>query len=289
MNNDETRGLSNDAAPNGEPSVGQRLRTARLAQPLSLAQISAQLRIEQQFLLSLEQDRLDVFSAPVFAKGYLKQYGNLLGLDERDLIAQYYRQVDVPDVPVVGHKPIRLRDEDQIRHWIVSGLVLLGLAAGFVWWFSRTEPPPATTQQAVRETPPLVVPVEPVTTATSPEELVPEPGPQAQPEPPQEAIAETVAAADPVPADPPAGASVQVELVFSEDCWTEVLDARGERLFYGLGSAGARSRFAATLPISVFFGNAGGAELSVDGSPYPIPAGSLQGNLARFVIADPGI
>jgi cytoskeleton protein RodZ len=283
MSNEES--LSKDTAPNREPTVGERLKTARLAQPLSLAQISAQLRIDQHFLLSLEQDRLDVFSAPVFAKGYLKQYGNLLGLDERDLIAQYYRQVDVPDVPVLGHKPIRLHDEDQIRLWIVSGLVLLGLAAGFVWWFSRPEPPPLTTQPAVRETPQLVAPVEPVMTATSPEETEPEP--QAQSEP-QEAIAEAVAAADPVPADPPAGASVQVELVFSEDCWTEVSDARGERLFYGLGSAGARSRFEATLPISIFFGNAGGVELSVDGSLYPIPAGSLQGNLARFVIADPG-
>jgi cytoskeletal protein RodZ len=179
MSNDETQSLSKDTAPDREPTVGERLKTARLAQPLSLAQIAAQLRIEQQFLLSLEQDRLDVFSAPVFAKGYLKQYGNLLGLDERDLIAQYYRQADVPDVPVVGHKPIRLHDEDQIRLWIVSGLVLLGLAAGFVWWFSRPEPPPLTTQPAVRETPQLVAPVEPVTTATSPEE----PEPQAQSEP----------------------------------------------------------------------------------------------------------
>ena len=50
--------------------------------------------------------------------------------------------------------------------------------------------------------------------------------------------------------------TLQVEIVFAEDCWTEVIDANGERLFYGLGSAGARTRFAATPPLSFFLGNA---------------------------------
>jgi cytoskeleton protein RodZ len=93
----------------------------------------------------------------------------------------------------------------------------------------------------------------------------------------------------PAAAEVPVGvADVQVELSFTEDCWTEISDSEGERLFYGLGSAGARSRFNATLPISIFFGNAGGVDLTVNGDRYPIPTGSRQGNLARFVIAEPG-
>jgi hypothetical protein len=80
MTSDENQSLSDDAAQRREPTVGQQLRAARDAQSLSLAQVSAQLRIEPQFLTCLEQDRFEVFSAPVFAKGYLKQYGHVLGL-----------------------------------------------------------------------------------------------------------------------------------------------------------------------------------------------------------------
>jgi cytoskeleton protein RodZ len=294
MTSDENQSLSDDAAQRREPTVGQQLRAARDAQSLSLAQVSAQLRIEPQFLTCLEQDRFEVFSAPVFAKGYLKQYGHVLGLDERDLLAQYYRQVEARDVPVVPHKPIRLRDDDQIRHWMIAAFILLALGAGLAaWWFTR----PAALNTAERAPPsgvearlqaPVVEPSEPVDITPAPAELE---DPAAEDGTAENDTAEndTVDAASREPAPPAASTGVSIEIVFSEDCWTEISDARGERLFYGLGSAGARSRFSATLPISIFLGNAAGVELMIDDMPYPIPADSRQGNLARFVIADPAI
>jgi cytoskeleton protein RodZ len=252
---------------------------------LSLTQISAELRIEPKFLTALEEDRLDEFPAPVFTKGYLKQYGGMLGLDISDLLAQYYRQFDVRDVPVVHHKPIRLRDDDQIRHWLAAAVVLCVVCGGLAaWWISQPVADPIVVQRAAEPVgepnpptrPIAIVPPASEAQAPSVDEVVDEPTVQEPPLPPLPA--EAIAATD----------SVQVEVSFAEDCWTEITDANGERLFYGLGSAGARSRFSATLPISVFLGNAGGVELSVDGTRYPIPAGSRQGNLARFVIAESG-
>jgi len=293
MSQDDGQSLAeeNDGALEREPTVGERLRDAREAQPLSLAQISAELRIEPQFLTALEEDRLEDFPAPVFAKGYLKQYGILLGLDERDLLAQYYRQAKVRDVPVVHSKPIRLRDESQIRHWIAGSLVLLLLAGGAAaWWF---------TQSSNGSLPVTGPPVQPPPTAIAPAASAPsaEAAAAIDLDPPIVESVEVPADVGPSsqalvgvgPASAVEGAGgVLVELSFTEDCWTEISDARGERLFYGLGSAGARSRFSAMLPISIFFGNAGGVDLAVDGVPYPIPAGSRQGNLARFVIAEIG-
>lgn len=273
-----------------EPTVGERLRDARESQPLSLAQISAELRIEPQFLTALEEDRLEDFPAPVFAKGYLKQYGLLLGLDERDLLAQYYRQVKIRDVPVLHSKPIRLRDESQIRHWIAGSLVLLLLAGGAAaWWFAQPSNGSSPVAGTAVERPPT--PIAPVT-STPRAEAAPDIDLDADIVDSPEASADVGPSSDtPVsvgPAEAADGAGVQVELSFAEDCWTEISDARGERLFYGLGSAGARSRFSAMLPISIFFGNAGGVGLTINGVPYPIPAGSRQGNLARFVIAEIG-
>jgi cytoskeleton protein RodZ len=279
-------------SPASEPTVGARLRAAREAQPLSLTQISAELRIEPKFLTALEEDRLDEFPAPVFTKGYLKQYGGLLGLDISDLLAQYYRQVDVRDVPVVHHKPIRLRDDDQIRHWLAATVVLCAVCGGLAaWWISQPDAEPIVVQRAAEpageQRPPTrpiaIVPPASEAQASSVDEFVAEPTVdeptvEESTSPPAPAPAEAIAAAD----------SVQIEVSFAEDCWTEITDANGERLFYGLGSAGARSRFSANLPISIFLGNAGGVELSLDGNRYAIPAGSRQGNLARFVIAESG-
>lgn len=272
-----------------ELSVGERLRAAREAHPLTLSQIAAELRIEPRYLAALEDDRLDELPAPVFTKGYLKQYGGLLGLDERDLLAQYYRQVDVHEVSVMQLKPIRLRDEDQIRHWLAAGLVLTLLIGGLVaWWLSRPQAQPVPVERAAEplaQPPPVETPAQNATVpamALTPE-VVEAP----------ETVPVLVGPTDEQPAavsgDPVPGVTVQVEVNFLEDCWTEISDARGERLFYGLGSAGARSRFGARLPISIFFGNASGVQLTVNGESYPVPAGSRQGNLARFVIADSGV
>ncbi|NIW24289.1 MAG: DUF4115 domain-containing protein [Gammaproteobacteria bacterium] len=293
MSRDDPKSKSAETSDD-ELSLGERLRAARETQPLTRVQIAAELRIEPHCLEALEDDRLDEFPAPVFAKGYLKQYGALLGLDEGDLLAQYYRQADVRDVPVMQFKPIRLRDEDQIRHWLAASVVLVLLIGGLVaWWFSRpqAEPVPVERTEALPEDPPpvetpveaLVAPAvvptpqvvaEPQTDPLLVGPIVEQPGVE-QPAAPQE--------------DPAPGITVQVEVSFLEDCWTEISDARGERLFYGLGSAGARSRFGARLPISIFLGNAGGVELTINGESYPVPAGSRQGNLARFVIADSGV
>ncbi len=298
MSRDDPQSKSADTSDD-ELSIGERLREAREAQPLTLAQIAAQLRIEPDFLVALEDDRLDEFPAPVFAKGYLKQYGGLLGLDEGDLLAQYYRQVDVREAPVMRFKPIRLRDEDQIRHWIAAGVVLILLIGGLVaWWFSRPEADPVPvqrTQEVFEEPPPIEAPAETsAAPAAAPMPAVADESASAPvlvgPAFEQLGVEESeVEQSDSVQEDPMPGLTVQVEVSFVEDCWTEISDARGERLFYGLGSAGARSRFGARLPISVFLGNASGVELTINGENYPVPAGSRQGNLARFVIADSGL
>jgi len=292
MSRDDLQPTSSETSDD-ELSIGERLRAAREAHPLTLSQIAAELRIELKFLTALEEDRLDEFPAPVFTKGYLKQYGGLLGLDAGDLIAQYYRQVDASEIPVVQVKPIRLRDEDQIRYWVAAGVVLALLIGGLLaWWLSRPPAEPVPVERAgglLSEPPPIETFVEDAVASA----MVPTPGVVAESEIEPDLVGPTieqtaVGQAAAVPEDPAPGVTVQVEVGFLEDCWTEISDARGERLFYGLGSAGARSRFGARLPISIFFGNASAVELTVNGASYPVPAGSRQGNLARFVIADSG-
>jgi len=80
------------------------------------------------------------------------------------------------------------------------------------------------------------------------------------------------------------GPTMSIEFAFIEDCWLEATDARGARLFYGLGQAGALRRVTGEPPIDVILGNADGVALTVDGEPYVVPNRNRQGNLARLAI-----
>ena len=89
-----------------------------------------------------------------------------------------------------------------------------------------------------------------------------------------------------MPLSPPLEPTIEVTISFDQDCWAEVTDDSGERFFYDLGSAGTVASFSAQLPLSFFLGNADGVRLEFNGRPYPIPADSRRGNLARFVVAE---
>jgi hypothetical protein len=154
------------ATPQPPQTLGQILRTARLAQDLTLEQLSTELRIEAKQLRALEEERFEQIGVAVFIKGYLKQYGTRLGLDVRDLLALYYKQTTLADVQIQPSRTIKLRDERQITSWILALIVLLTVIVGLaVWWwnggsfgsipFARDTLAPATTSSP----PPAAAPV----------------------------------------------------------------------------------------------------------------------------------
>ena len=262
-------------SPTGDTSsVGQLLRAAREALDLPIEQLAGDLRIDPRYLTALEENEFGEFSAPVFAKGYLKQYAIRLGLDEKGLLTEYYRQVGAQEVRKLPTLSLEYDTDRQQARWpITASAVVFVVATLAIWRINTPEPEMPVVRQpaaAVTENEPTEV----VTDTTEPDETV-----IVQPEPAAAAI------------DAPVEAGVstlQVEIIFAEDCWTEVIDARGERLFYGLGSSGARTRFTATPPLSFFLGNASGVEVLVDEVPYEIPVENREGNLARFVILESG-
>ncbi len=125
------------ATPQPPQTLGQTLRSARLAQDLTLEQLSTELRIEAKQLQALEEERFEQIGVAVFIKGYLKQYGTRLGLDVRDLLALYYKQTTLADVQIQPNRTIKLRDERQITSWILALIVLLTVIVGLaVWWWN---------------------------------------------------------------------------------------------------------------------------------------------------------
>ena len=271
---------ANAERPSGEyPSVGEMLRNAREALNFEIDQVAGDLRIDDSYLIAMEDNDFDKFSAPVFAKGYLRQYALRLGLDDKELLTLYYRQVGAVQMPKLKVQTIEMGEDRRQARWLVAGsVIVLVVASVSIWQFStlETEIPVVTTVESTSEREPgqaMTLLEQPIVIVTAPinsgtvDEIVSEP---------IEALPEVIAS------------ELQVEIIFREDCWTEVIDVLGERLFYGLGRAGARSRFAAAPPLSLFLGNASGVDISVDGIPYEISGENRQGNLARFMILGSG-
>ncbi|MGH8167627.1 MAG: DUF4115 domain-containing protein, partial [Woeseiaceae bacterium] len=79
---------------------------------------------------------------------------------------------------------------------------------------------------------------------------------------------------------------IELSLTFSGDCWTEVTDAAGERLFFGLGSAGRTVSVEGEGPLQVLLGDSANAELAVNGVDYAVPNSARRGDTARLTIED---
>jgi hypothetical protein len=65
--------------------IGSQLRAAREAQSLTLDQAFKGTRIKVSFLEAIEANQFDVLPGPVQARGFVRSYGNFLGLDGEHL------------------------------------------------------------------------------------------------------------------------------------------------------------------------------------------------------------
>ncbi len=122
------------------PCLGARLRSERKRQNLSREQIAEELRLEPRVLQALEDERFEDLVAPVFARGYLRQYGKKLGLDCDGLLRDYDRLTEHSDIEVPPPQSVAVRSmEPQLSHrWMLAALIVMLVAAvgaGAVWWF----------------------------------------------------------------------------------------------------------------------------------------------------------
>jgi cytoskeleton protein RodZ len=312
-----------DAVPREQsPSLGTQLRKAREAKDLGLDKIADELRIDARVLQALEEDRLDdIGVAPVFVKGYIKQYGRQLGLSYPDLHAAYVTQIGNDEIDLAPSQAIQLRDERQITIWIIAALVLLLVGVFlFVWWVgddaasprgasapsaSSVETRPAERRLGAPAVPARDAPAaaisDPSTTDVAPgddaavapadtDPTTPAPSAVAPAGQPAAGVNTGVAPA-PLAVSRSASVGVVAEagavaitLRFREESWVEITARDDRRVFYDLGNAGAEITLSAALPVRVLLGNAPGVDIMVDDMAFPIPQRGRRGNVANFVI-----
>ena len=88
--------------------------------------------------------------------------------------------------------------------------------------------------------------------------------------------------------EPPlADGQISLSLLFSGDCWTEIIDADGRRLFFNMGHDGQSTVVRGKAPISALFGNANNVSVQVNGSSYALPAPASANGTVRIAIVSP--
>ena len=281
---------------------GERLAAARRELGVSVRDIAKELHLDEPKVRALEENRFEVLGAPVFAKGHLRKYAELMRVPIDDVISDYYllnRSAGAP--PVVG-PPREGRSDRSVGPWVAGFIVILMVATAAWWWLNR-EP----SAQPVIE-PATLAPFESERSGEATQQLADNRSPMRDSEsvdlPEQLEIASNavdpqVATDDALPEPEPdlqmadvardggigtAEGSVELTLSYSGECWTEVTDATGQRLFYNLGTDGRSVTISGTEPLRVLLGNSTNVSIQVNGLDYSIPTASRRGNTARLSI-----
>lgn len=282
-------------------SPGAWLARIRAGHGADQRDVARHLKLNLAIIQAIEADDFARLGPPVFVRGYLSRYAQLLNLPEQAVLERYQLLAgpsqEPPSLKVVHplQRQARVRD--------LRGLFYLILAVGLGWvtvqhlgdfdpgrlatlWPGSTRDaagPTATTQvqypfqsapagQASQTPAPI-----PASEPAPPARLEPAPTPlRSEPAPPSIiAIAQPPApgfatATDSAPDASgqnlvaEAGAGARLLLEFSNDCWVEVKDAQGNVLASGLMKANSTQTLAGPAPFKVTLGNAPAARIVLD-------------------------
>jgi len=257
------------------PLAGERLAEARREQQIAVIEIAKELHLDEYKVRALERNEFDVIGAPVFAKGHLRKYAQLVKVDEADVMADYYqlnRSVGAP--PVISTRP-RPRQVMSPGPW-VAVIVVISVAATAYWWFTANRSvsePPVTGEIAALPQESDPVDEQQTDSANEADDVAAdEPVDSVDPDP----IVEAIATVD--------DSAMHLSITYSGDCWTEITDASGRRLFFDLGKEGRTVNLSGEAPFNVLFGDAANVSIEVNGGAFEIPAANRRGRTAKLTI-----
>jgi len=254
------------------PLAGERLAEARREQQIAVIEIAKELHLDEYKVRALERNDFDVIGAPVFAKGHLRKYAQLVKVDEADVMADYYQLNRSTGAPLVISTRPKPRQVMSPGPWVAVIVVIVVVATAY-WWFAARETvsePPVTGE--IAPLPQEAEPLEEQQTDIADDVAADELPVAVDPEP----AVETVTVAD--------DSAMHLSISYSGDCWTEITDASGRRLFFDLGKAGRTVNLSGAAPFNVLFGDAANVSLEVNGGKFEIPAADRRGRTARLTI-----
>jgi len=238
-------------------SFGEWLRRQREMREISLRDIADRTKISLRYLEAMEADHFEILPAPLFAKGFLREYARYVGLSP-DEVVNHYLSVQAPQEGGEERKAEETRPGRErarrTRGWtwglflLLAGVLLLALVALFASWAQKRRDDTSTQQPA----PPIAAP--------------PSVTPKASTPPPE------------APSAP-----LEVALDFTENCWVEaVID--GKNRLSELRVQGESLQLEAKERIVLTLGNAGAVEIQVNS--LPLDLGKKKGEVVHDLQID---
>jgi cytoskeleton protein RodZ len=118
------------------------LRQARESNGWSLAEVALKLNLTVSSLSNLEAGAFDKLPGHTFARGYIRAYAKLLGMDQAVLVQQFDQSTGTDSKGSNVHSLGRIEEPVRVSHTILRIVSLLLLVAvvggGFAWWQDQT-------------------------------------------------------------------------------------------------------------------------------------------------------
>jgi cytoskeleton protein RodZ len=271
----------------GEPeagSFGTWLRRQRELREISLRDVADRTKISLRYLEAMEEDRFDLLPAPVFAKGFLREYARYVGLSPDEVVNHWLA------VQQSGERPEGEEEEEAAAHsrrrlsrvLVLLALLILAAVAGFGYYYWQHHQQSGQPGGTAPGTPGAPAPASGSEVPGTSEHSTPPPAAAALPlatppaHPPQSSqIAEN-------PGDAPL-APLEVTIDFSRECWVDAL-IDGKKRIAEQRVAGEALRLPAQREVQLTLGDAGAAEVQVNGSALRLPAVGKGEVLRNFTI-----
>jgi hypothetical protein len=272
--------------------VGSYLREQRELRSQTLEQVAAATFVRPRQIEALETADIDGLPELIYIQGFIRRYGDFLGLDGNELAHRIPRTPlvnpedltpemvaipvntegkdslsaiprdrtsKIPQRKLRSQTPLSLAESDQkpsllakISPYLLYALILLGAIAGLYTVFTRPQPQPTPSSASAIGETNVKSPTIPTKPANSPKQPVPSP------------LSAT---------SPTAKVEAKVELI--DDAWLKV-EADGKKVYEGVLTKGTAQTWTASKTLKIRSGNAGAVKLSVNQKPA-----KTQGNLGE--------
>ncbi len=158
-------------------TAGARLRRAREAAGLSVADIASRTRIAERHLVSIETGNFSALASRAYAIGFARNYAREVGLDENEIVSAVRQEVDGQEPAAGRYQSSTFEPGDPARvpaariAWIAGLSALAVVVAGLIFWRSFYAPAgtlPDIAPEASASADPAAVPAAPAPSAQGP-------------------------------------------------------------------------------------------------------------------------
>jgi cytoskeleton protein RodZ len=286
-----------------QSALGGALKKAREAQMLTIKDVCSRLHLNEKQVTAMEQDDFASLNDPTRARGFIRAYARLLGLDDESLVSRH-RQL----FPEDSLNPIKVTTETLARAPKREGVpkYLLGIGALIllmllVWFLSTLNFSILSSEEsqveATQDLPEVALPASERAQEDAAKALVNEIqlpqqqqalAPAAVPADPAKVESSKVDATEPLEpklaevAKAPANAA-SLKFVVTESAWVDVKDSAGKSILSKVLKPGVDEMVQGVPPLKVHVGNAKGTQVFYNGQPVDYSSSTFS-NTARVTL-----